>query len=218
MAHSACLSAHGEDPTAVKQQTRKMEAVLSTNKDVVAGMAPILACSCSARSPVQLLLLSICGNLIAWNSAMISAANHLDQGDDDDDPFSPASSALSADHTQPPPGGARVLPQPITIGQHQINGKLGRVLHTQVMAGELRILEGLVDRLSRRFCEHPRSDGAFSTSPTAAHMSNVNGRVTTAQDTPLLRSGGLPNVVHRQIISSLRTRLENTRAKIFSQG
>jgi hypothetical protein len=78
-----------------------METVLSTNKDVVAGMAPILACSCSGKSLVQLLLLSICGNLIAWNSAMISA--DLEQGD----PFSSAFS-LSAGPAQAP--RARVLP------------------------------------------------------------------------------------------------------------
>ena len=209
--HSACLSAHKEAPTV--QQARKMETVLSTNKDVVAGMAPILACSCSGRSQVQLLLLSICGNLIAWNSAMISA--DLEQGDSFDCRRSTLSSAcsLSAGPTQAP--RARVLSQPITIGQHQINGKLGRTLHAQVMAGELRMLEGLVDALSHRFCEASRSDGACSTSPDT-HMTNASFRVGTFRDTPSMQSKGLSNVVHRHIISSLHTRLQNTQAKIFS--
>ncbi|GKT49754.1 uncharacterized protein ColSpa_09935 [Colletotrichum spaethianum] len=208
IAHSACLSAHREDPTI--PQTRKMETVLSMNKDVIAAMGPILACSCSAKSLVQLPLLSICGNLIAWNRAMISAS--INQGDD---PFLPTT-ALCAGPTKAPE--ARVLPQPITIGQHQISGKLGRALHNQVMAGELRILEGLVDALSRRFGETSGSDGASGTSPTAAHARNVNGRETTAQDTHLLQSRGLPPNVHRHIISSLRTRLEHTRGMIFSHG
>jgi hypothetical protein len=192
-----------------------METVLSTNKDVVASMAPILACSCSGKSLVQLLLLSVCGNLIAWNSAMISA--DLEPGQVD--PFSHAGSgSLSAGPGQPVPR-ARVLPQPITIGQHQISGKLGRALHAQVMAGELRILEGLVDALSRRLCEASRSDGgagASSASP-AAHSRNLSGRgATTSRDATPSQSKPLSHVVHRHIISSLRTRLENTRARIFS--
>lgn len=208
IAHSVCLSAHREAPAV--QQTRKMETVLSTNKDVVAGIGPILTCCCSAKSLVQLLLLSICGNLITWNGAMISA--NLDQGDG---PFSPASGS-SADPTQAPQ--VRVLAQPITIGQHQLNGELARVLHNQVMAAELRILEGLVDALSRRFGEKSRSDGVFGTSPTATHMGNVNGRATATRDTSLLQSRSLSHNVHRHVISSLRMRLENTRAKIFSQS
>ncbi|KAH9210139.1 hypothetical protein DL95DRAFT_393730 [Leptodontidium sp. 2 PMI_412] len=192
-----------------------METVLSTNKDVIASMAPILACFCSGKSLVQLLLLSICGNLIAWNSAMISA--NLEPGPGD--PFSSAGSgSLPAGPAQQAPR-ARVLPQPITIGQHQINGKLGRALHAQVMAGELRILEGLVDALSRRLCEASRSDGAGA-SPATTHSRNLSGRgATTSRDTPTSssqQSKSLSHVVHRHIISSLRTLLENTRAKIFS--
>ena len=205
IAQSACLSAHQEAPTV--QQARKMETVLATNKDVIAGMGPILACSCSTKSLVQLLLLSICGNLIAWNGAMISA--DLEQGDD---PFSAACALSAGGPTQAPK--VRVLPQPITIGQHQISGKLGRALHAQVMAGELRVLEGLVDALSRRFCEASGSDGASGTSPPT-HLRSVGGRAAAS---PSLRSKGLSNNVHRHIISSLRTRLENTRAKIFSRG
>ena len=56
-----------------------MEKVLATNKENVAGMTPILTCSCSGKSLVQLLLSIVCGNLIAWNSAMIGA--DLVQGD-----------------------------------------------------------------------------------------------------------------------------------------
>jgi hypothetical protein len=212
VAHSACLSAHQEAPTV--QQARTMETVLSTNKDVVAGMAPILACSCSGKSLVQLLLSIVCGNLIAWNSAMISA--DLEQGDPFDGRRSTFSSACSLSSGPAQAPRARVLPQPITIGQHQINGSLGQALRAQVMAGELRVLEGLVDALSRRFCEASRSDGASSTSP-ATHMRNVNGRAATSRDTPSLQSKGLSNVVHRNITSSLRTRLQITRAKIFSR-
>lgn len=208
IAHATCLSTHSEGPTA--QQTRKMETVLSTNRDAVACMGTILACSCSTKSTVQLLLLSICGNLMAWNSAMINA--DLGQGDD---PFSPIS-ALSANPAQALE--ARVLPQPITIGQHTISGKLGQILHTQVMAGELRILEGLVDALSRRLCEASPTDGAFNTSPTAGHMRNINNRTLDARDAPSLHSRGLASSIHRQVISSLRTRLEIARARIFSQG
>lgn len=182
-----------------------METVLATNKDVVAGMGPILACSCSAKSLVQLLLLSICGNLIAWNSAMISPHDEQGGGGNGD-----LFALAPAGPGQAP--RARVLPQPITIGEHQINGKLGRAIHAQVMAGELRVLEGLVDALSHRFCEASRSDGASGTSP-GAQMRTVNGRPP-----PLQQSKTLPNNVHRHIISSLRTRLENTRARIFSLG
>ena len=212
LAHSACLSAHQESPTV--QQARTMETVLSTNKDIVAGMSSILACSCSGKSLVQMLLSIICGNLIAWNGAMISA--DLEQGDYFDgrrSTFS-SSSSLSSGPAQTPK--ARVLPQPITIGQHQINGSLGRALRAQVMAGELRVLEGLVNALSRRFCEASRSDGASSTSP-ATQMRNVNSRAGTPRDTPSMQSKGLSNVVHRNITSSLRTRLQIQRAKIFSR-
>ncbi|KAL5313117.1 hypothetical protein ACEPPN_019544 [Leptodophora sp. 'Broadleaf-Isolate-01'] len=108
IAHSACLSAHQEAPTV--QQARKMETVLSTNKDVIASMAPILACFCSGKSLVQLLLLSICGNLIAWNRAIISADLEPGPGD----PFSSAGSgSLPAGPAQQAPR-ARELPQPIT--------------------------------------------------------------------------------------------------------
>ncbi|KAF2128242.1 hypothetical protein P153DRAFT_50358 [Dothidotthia symphoricarpi CBS 119687] len=210
--HSACLSAHQEDPSV--QQAWKMETVLSTNRDVVAGMAPILACSCSGKSLVQLLLSSVCGNLIAWNSAMINAL--FEQGDSFDSHRSIFSSvsSLSAGHAQAP--RARVLPQPITIGQHEISGSLGRALHAQIVAGELRTLEGFVDALSRRFGEASKSDGASSTSP-AIHMRNANSRAATCRDTPSLQSKGLSNIVHRHIISSLRTRLHSTRAEIFSR-
>ncbi len=205
IAQSACLSAHQETPTV--QQARKMETVLSANKDTIARMGSILACSCSTKSPVQLLLLSICGNLIAWSDAMISA--DPDQGDD---PFSSACALPAGSPAHTPK--VRVLPQPITIGQHQIGGKLGRALHAQVMAGELRVLEGLVDALSRRFCQASGSDGASGTTPPT-HMRNVGGRAAVS---PSLQSKGLSNNVHRHIVSLLRTRLENTRARIFSRG
>lgn len=212
IAHPACLSAHQEAPTV--QQARAMETVLSTNKDIVTGMTLMLACSCSGKSLVQLLLSVVCDNLIAWNSAMISA--DLEQGDPFDGRRSTFSSACSSSsgHAQAP--RARVLPQPITIGQHQINGSLGRALRAQVMAGELRVLESLIDALSRRFCEASRSDGASSTSPVT-HTRNVNGRAAISRDTPSLQSTGLSNVVHRNIISSLHIRLQIQRAKIFSQ-
>lgn len=212
VAHSACLSAHQESPTV--QQPRTMETVLATNKEIVAGMAPILACSCSGKSLVQLLLFIVCGNLIAWNSAMISA--DLEQGDPFDSRRSTFSSACSLSPGPAQASRARVLPQPITIGQHQIKGSLGRALRAQVMAGELRVLEGLVDALSRRFCEVSRSDSVSSTSP-ATHMKNVNGRVAASRDSPSLQPKGLSNVVHRNIASSLRTRLQIQRAKIFSR-
>ncbi|KAJ6439028.1 ser/thr protein phosphatase [Purpureocillium lavendulum] len=110
-----------------------METVLSANKDAIARKGSILACSCSTKSPVQLLPPSICGNPIAWSDAMISA-----DPDQAADPF-PSACALPAGSPAHIPK-VRVLPQPITIGQHQI-GKLGRALHAQVMAGELRVLE-----------------------------------------------------------------------------
>ena len=212
VAHSACLSAHQEVSTV--QQARTMETVLATNKEIVTGMTPILACSCSGKSLVQLLLSIICGNLIAWNSAMISA--DLEQGDLFDGRRSTFSSACSlpSDPTQAPK--ARVLPQPITIGQHQIDGSLGRALRAQVMAGELRVLEGLVDALSRRFCEASRSDSDSSTS-SASQVRNANPPAPTSRDNPSLQSKGLSNVVHRNITSSLRTRLQIQQAKIFSQ-
>ncbi|KAL8789573.1 MAG: hypothetical protein Q9195_006750 [Heterodermia aff. obscurata] len=212
VAHSACLSAHQEGPTV--QQARTMEKVLATNKEIVAGMTPILACSCSGKSLVQLLLSIICGNLIAWNSAMISA--DLEQGDLFDGRRSTFSSACSLPSGSAHAPKARVLPQPITIGQHQIKGSLGRALRAQVMAGELRVLEGLVDALSRRFCEASRSESISTTSP-ASQGRNVNAPAATSRDNPSLQSKGLSNVVHRNITSSLRTRLQIQRAKIFSQ-
>jgi hypothetical protein len=200
VAHSTCLSAPHESATFL--QARKMETVLSTNKDVVAGMTPILACLCSSESSVQLLLSSICGNLIAWNSAMISAecGEQLDYFDGR--PFSSAGSSSGSPGT---PSQARVLPQPITIGQHQIDGSLGRAIHAQVMAGELRVLEGLVESLGHRFNGSSRVD---ETSPTS------QPRSTCSQSSP---SKGLSNVVHRHIIASLRARLQNTRANIFTR-
>ncbi|CAF9928977.1 MAG: hypothetical protein HETSPECPRED_007243 [Heterodermia speciosa] len=212
VAHSACLSAHQEAPSV--QQARTMEAVLATNKDIVAGMAPILACSCSGKSLVQLLLSIICGNLIAWNSAMITA--DLEQGDPFEGRRSTFSSTCSLSSGPGQAPRARVLAQPITIGQHQINGSLGRALRAQVLAGELRVLEGLVDALARRFCEASRSDSTSSNSP-ATHTKNANGRAAISRDTLSLQSKGLSTVVHRNITSSLRTRLQIQRAKIFSR-
>ena len=84
------------------------------------------------------------------------------------------------------------------------------------MAGELRVLEGLVDALSRRLCEASRSDSVSSTSP-ASQMRNINGPAATSRDSPSLQSKGVYNVVHRNITSSLCTRLQIQRAKIFSQ-
>jgi hypothetical protein len=203
VAHSECLSAHHE--TVAFLRAKKMETVLSTNKDVLAGMSPILACSCSSESLVQLLLSSICGNLIAWNSAMISAECGGLPDYYGDRPFS---SAGSTSGSAGPPSQARVLPQPITIGQHQIDGSLGRAIHAQVMAGELRVLEGLVESLARRFSESSRAD---ETSPTS-QPKNMNG--STPQTNP---SEGLSSVVHRHIVASLRARLQNTRANIFTR-
>ena len=47
------------------------------------------------------------------------------------------------------------------------------------MADELRVLEGLVDALSRRFCQALGSDGASGTTPPT-HMRNVGGRAAVS--------------------------------------
>ena len=75
------------------QEARTEETVLSTKKDIVGVMALILACSCSGKSLVQLLLSMVCGNLIARIGAMISA--DLEQGDPLDGRRSTFSSACS---------------------------------------------------------------------------------------------------------------------------
>jgi hypothetical protein len=185
MAQSTCLGAN--DINQIVQPARKMETVLSTNRDVVQCLRSILACPCAAKSLVQLQLLSICGNLTVWNSAMITA--YLESEDESSDALNSSASPTSQRNSS-----ARVQCQPITIGHHQIDGKLGRAIYAQVMTGELNAIEGLVDSLAQRFCEIPAD------------------QLMTLRGSP----EGLPNSVHQNLTSSLRNRLHNARAQIFA--
>jgi len=124
------------------RQPRLIDAVLSTNKDIVNSVSNMLKCTCSLSSQLQLILTIICGKVIAWYRAIIR--NDHSPGD-----LSMLSSTASKS-TNDDDYIERILHQPITVGRYSFDGTLESKIRTQVVYNELQHLETMIETLSGR--------------------------------------------------------------------
>lgn len=188
---TACLCRTGnESITPGPRQPRMTDSVLTGNRDVVTMVSKMLKCICSLRPQVQLVLSIICDKLIAWCRAMIRS-NY------DGCSESPSvGNGIRNDKDQ----AERVLRQPITIGDHRLDGVLESKIRAQVILGELQRLEALIENLARRIKE----------STCGASAVRAGRKVFTTNPSSPMLSGepGLPEIIHGRLAAFLRRQLQ----------
>ncbi|KAJ5552328.1 hypothetical protein N7494_001706 [Penicillium frequentans] len=141
---------------------RMSGSVLKCNKEAGMSVCSMLQCACAFRPQNQLLIASICSQLVVWYRAMIRAC------------FSRPGSGPSGQSVPGEPAlPEKVIHEAVTIGDHLVdNPALGQNIQAQVILGELGHLQRLVDTLSVRIRQTGMDAGADSSSvglPRIAH-------------------------------------------------
>lgn len=137
-----CLWACDRMSIPCPHQPRLIDAVLSTNKDIVKSVSNMLKCTCSLSSQVQLILTIICGKVMAWYRAII-------RNDNASDNLSLLPSTASK-ITNEDDYIERILHQPITLGRYSFDSTLESKIRAQVVFSELQHLETMIETLSGR--------------------------------------------------------------------
>lgn len=204
---SACLSFDGPSTSPASRQPRKTDSVLSTNRDIVRLMAEMIKCSCISSSQLQLVLIIICGKLIAWYRAII-------RNSPDDHPD--ACTDMNVQTSTHPDGtlnaatgmtSERVLHQPFGVGEYSFDTSLESKIRAQVVSSELQQLEALVANLSGRIQEeNPSGDN---------HNQVIRGhtRGKRSRSTSTIDPSGLSSAVHTSLTAFLHTQLKDAKAE-----
>ena len=204
---SACLSFDGPSTSPASRQPRKTDSVLSTNRDIVRLMAEMIKCSCISSSQLQLVLIIICGKLIAWYRAIIrnSPDDHLD-----------ASTDMDVQTSTHPDGtlnvatsmtSERVLHQPFALGEYSFDTNLESKIRAQVVSSELQQLEALVVNLSARIQEENPS-GNIHNQVIRGHTRGKRSRSTST-----IEPSGLSSPVHTSLVAFLQKQLNDAKAE-----
>ncbi|KAH6884208.1 hypothetical protein B0T10DRAFT_493745 [Thelonectria olida] len=162
---------------------RQLDAVLTANRYAMNTISRVLACPCLSNAAVQLILISICDKLRAWNYAILDcgAAKH------DEGPCS------SHDKT----GTEKVGEQPFKVGDFSLDDGLAARFRAYLVREELQRLEEVVQRVVGR-------PAATAASPT--------GRRTSGFKRPLSESAGqdLGRLLRRRLQAARVTALGRT--------
>lgn len=130
---------------------RMSGSVLKANKDAGMSVCRMLQCVCALRPQNQLILAIICSRLVAWYRAMIRACfmNGSNR---------PSGHSMNSGSNETRPSLEKVVHQPVTIGDHSVDDQaLGLTIQAQVMLGELKHMQRLVETLSARMRETANS-------------------------------------------------------------
>lgn len=200
---SACLSLVGGTSTSsASRQPRKIDSVLSTNREVVRLMAEMLKCSCISSSQFQLVLSSICAKLIAWYRAIIRNTPANDPGVYTDAEGRTAAHPDGASNAATGVTDERVLHQPFTVGKYSFDACLETKIRAQVVCSELQQLETFVANFLGRIQREVSSPAVLG------QNSGKRSQGSSSIDSPGLSSG-----VHARLTGFLYKQLRDAKAE-----
>lgn len=183
-----CLWASYKTSIPCSRQPRLIDAVLSTNKDIVKSVSNMLKCTCSLSSQLQLILTIICGKVLAWYRAII----RNDNAPNDSSMLPPSTSSKS---TSDDDFIERILHQPITLGRYSFDGTLESKIRAQVVFSELQYLETMIETLSGRI-------------QTANFSTIVSGVFDGDENSMKVEERGRAETIRRCLSSFLREQLQ----------
>lgn len=185
------------------RQPRRIDLVLSSNRDTILLVSRMLKCACSMSSQLQLLLTIVCGKLITWYRATLR--NDLNSGGNPSTVRSIANGRTEdEEHTE------RVLCQPITVGDYSLDLTLESKIRAQIVSSELQQVESLVENLVRRF-----QDANFENLHSASGVRN--GSISAAGPSLLTPDDtGLAKAIHQNLSILLHNQLQITKAEAAS--
>lgn len=155
---------------------RSSEDVLQKNKEIEKVLSSVLACACSERPRVQVLLVNICHRLLIWYKAVVPCHKPL---------LSIATSFMGREEP-----GETISHQPIRIGEYCLDEALELRIKAQVVFAELQKLEILISILvsrmtterkiagySNKSCDYSESD--FIPTQETEFSEHVRGKLAT---------------------------------------
>lgn len=204
MPPSMCLSAGADISDSNIPRPRMTDSVLSTNNEVVRLVSGMLECTCSSSSQVQLVLVIICGKLIAWYGAIIR--NGYDGFDNSSSvvwsAFHDHDNINHDDHTE------RVFHQPFTVGEYSFDVRLEHKVRAQVVFSELQHVEVLIENLSRRV-EQTKFGSIWNTAAASSESGMTDrSRLVKPNETALAET------VHRNLTVYLHQQLQTVKAEV----
>jgi hypothetical protein len=152
---SGCL--FSKSTASGSQKGRQLDAVLGANRYAINTISRVLACPCLRSAAVQLLLISICDKLRAWNHAI------LDCGVPKQEEGSEASGSSSQIGTVI----EKVGEQPFKVGDFALDDGLGARFRAYLVREELQRLEDVVQRVVGR----PAAAAAAAAAPPIGRAS-----------------------------------------------
>ncbi len=202
MPPSVCFSAGAETSGSSTPQPRMTDSVLSTNREAVRLVSDMLECTCSLSSQLPLVLIIICGKLIAWYRAMVRNRN---EGSDNS---ALAWSVAQNDNNNHEDHTERVLHQPITVGDYSFDVTLENKIRAQVVFSELQAVEALIRNLSRRV-----EETRFGNLWNAAAVRSGTGQ-TASSGLAKPDETGPAEAIQRSLTVFLYTQLQTANAEI----
>jgi hypothetical protein len=161
-----------------------LDAVLSANKAAVDKLFALLNCSCSANPHFSTTISFTIVKILSWYQA-IAGANHADI-------ISPINTRMEAfTHT------------PISLGAFKLELEDEETFRTQIILGELRKVEKLIDTFSERYCKNATMDTGIDSGVYSSLESLLRTRV---RDTFKITMRTAPVDVKRQIASRTQNR------------
>ncbi|CRL27041.1 Aflatoxin regulatory protein [Penicillium camemberti] len=174
---------------------RMSGSVLKANKDAGMSVCRMLQCTCALRPQNQLILAIICSRLVAWYRAMIRACFM-------NGPNRSSGHSVNSGPNEARPSLEKVVHQPVTIGDHSVDDQaLGLTIQAQVMLGELKHMQRLVETLSARMRETANS--------YPKEMQGVGAEAGCP-------STGLPDTTHDRLVSHLLKEVHAAKADLIT--
>ena len=202
MPPAVCLSAAAETSGSGTPQPRMTDSVLSTNREAVRVVSSMLECTCSLSSQVQLVLIIICGKLIAWYRAVVR--NRSDGFGNS----SLMSSVVENDNKKHEDHTERVIHQPITIGEYSFDVTLENKIRAQVVFSELQSVKVLIKSLSGRVKETKFGNFWNTAATNSGSGQHVSSRLAKPDET------GLAEASQRSLTVFFHTQLQTAKAEI----
>jgi hypothetical protein len=164
-----------------------LDTVLSTNKAAVDKLFVLLGCPCSANPHFSTTIAFTITKILSWYQAVAG----MNQASAD----SPINTQMEAfTHT------------PISLGEFRIEGEEEETFRTQLVLGELRKVEKLIDKFQERYCKANPAETGIEGGVYGALESLQRTRV---RDTFKVTMKTAPEEVKRQVAS--RTQLQRAR-------
>lgn len=164
-----------------------LDTVLSTNKAAVDKLFVLLGCQCSANPHFSTTIAFTITKILSWYQAVVG----MNQPTAD----SPVNTQMEA-----------FTPTPISLGDFRLEGEDEDTFRTQLVLGELRKVEKLIDKFQERYCKSNPAETGIDGSVYCALESLLRTRV---RDTFKITMKTAPEEIKRQIAS--RTQQQRAR-------